>query len=114
MDLKPINIIELSEKSKQTDKEVFEILEDNNSLKLEFIVSPGSRNGFEKWYQQDEDEFIYLIQGEAIIEFKDLNQLRLIKGDYFKIPAGLQHRIAFTSTSPHCIWLTIFKKNKDE
>ncbi|MBN2746152.1 MAG: cupin domain-containing protein [Bacteroidales bacterium] len=115
MNFKPINIFKITNLSQdENSKEAIHVLENNENLKIETIFSPGSERGFDKWYLQPEEEFIYLIQGEAIIEFINNEQLKLTKGDFFKIPAGISHRVAYTSSTPSCIWLTIFNKNRND
>jgi len=61
-----------------------------------------------KWYDQEKDEWVLLLQGEALLEFKDEGIVRLHKGDYINISARKVHRVSQTSEDIKCIWLTIF------
>lgn len=77
-------------------------------VRLERIVSAGecSPPGF--WYDQDEDEWVALIQGDAEIAYEDGGRDTLAAGDWVLIPAGRRHRVARTSAEPPCVWLALF------
>ncbi len=88
------------------NEEFIEILRDTN-IRIERIVSNGqiSEDGF--WYEQDENEFVLLQEGEAILEFED-RDVSLKKGDFIDIKSRQKHRIKYTSLSEPTIWLVIF------
>ncbi|NLK71032.1 MAG: cupin domain-containing protein [Clostridiales bacterium] len=93
---------------KVTDSdELIEILTDNKNIRIERIISAGhiSPQGF--WYDQDENEFVALLQGEAIITFED-GRIKLKAGDTLIIPAHKKHRVDYTTSEPLCIWLCVF------
>lgn len=93
---------------KVTDSdELIEILTDNKNIRIERIISAGhiSPQGF--WYDQDENEFVALLQGEAIITFED-GIIKLKAGDTLIIPAHKKHRVDYTTSEPLCIWLCVF------
>ena len=77
------------------------------NCRIDRIVSSGhsSPKGF--WYDQENDEFILLIQGEATLEFED-RKVTLKKGDYLHIPKNSKHRLDSTSIDPVCVWLCVF------
>ena len=54
----------------KSKEEFIEILK-NESIKIERIVSNGQKSKENFWYKQDENEFILLLEGEAILEFED-------------------------------------------
>lgn len=89
-------------------KELIEILAESKNVRIERIISSGqiSPEGF--LYDQDEDEFVVLIQGEAVLSFEDNTSVRLKVGDTIIIPAHKKHKVDFTSKNPPCIWLCIF------
>ena len=64
-----------------------------------------SPEGF--WYDQENDEFILLLQGEATLEFED-GMREMKAGDYLIIPKNCKHRIAKSSLAPACVWLCVF------
>lgn len=87
--------------------ELIEILAESKNVRIERIVSSGhfSPEGF--WYNQDENEFVALLQGEAVITFED-GSTKLKVGDTVVIPAHKKHRVDFTSVNPPCVWLCVF------
>ncbi len=92
------------------DEEVTNEIIRTPAFRVERIISSGqaSPNGF--WYYQDEDEWVALLQGEALIEFDNGESITLSKGSELFIPARQKHRVANTSTTPPCIWLCVFVK----
>lgn len=87
--------------------ELVEILAESKNVRIERIVSSGhiSPQGF--WYDQHENEFVALLQGEAVITYED-GSIRLKAGDTAIIPAHKKHRVDFTSIEPLCVWLCVF------
>ncbi|MGB5919875.1 cupin [Arcobacter sp.] len=81
------------------------------SVRVERIVSNGQKSEDNFWYEQDENEFILLLEGDAIIEFEENREVKLIKGDFLDIKAREKHRIKYTSISQPTIWLAIFYHN---
>jgi cupin 2 domain-containing protein len=77
-------------------------------VRIERVVSWGqvSPPGF--WYDQDEDEWVALLEGRAELEYESGGRTSLSKGDWLLIPAGRRHRVAFTSKDPACVWLAVF------
>lgn len=57
------------------------------------------------WYDQEEDEWVAVIEGEATIAFVDQSTRRLQAGDWLVIPAHTRHRIE--KTSKRTIWLAV-------
>lgn len=88
--------------------EIFQTVLQNENIKIERIISYGqiSPKGF--WYDQEEDEFLLILDGDATIEYDDGNTYDLIKGDSLYINAHQKHRVTFTSNP--CIWLAVFIK----
>jgi cupin 2 domain-containing protein len=93
-----------------SNPEIFEVLaKGNGNFKIEKIVSNSYSNG--EWYDQSEDELVFLLDGNASIEFASGEIVELQKGDFIKIEKHLRHRVVQTSESPKCIWLTFFAEN---
>ncbi|MES0371409.1 MAG: cupin domain-containing protein [Mariprofundaceae bacterium] len=88
-------------------EELIETLGGNENVKIERIVSHGhaSEEGF--WYEQQEHEFVLLIQGGAELEFED-KTIRLKPGDYLTIEAGEKHRVKWTVPDMKSVWLAVF------
>lgn len=89
------------------NEELFEKLIDNNNITIERIISTGQVSPENFWYDQDMDEWVVLLQGEASLIWRDGRSRDLFAGDYVLIPAHDQHRIEKTSITPPCIWLAV-------
>jgi cupin 2 domain-containing protein len=88
-------------------EEFFEVLAAGNSLKIERIISTGQTTPEGEWYDQAQDEWVILLQGNATIEYENGATQALTPGDYVFIPAHQKHRVSYTSTEPPCIWLAV-------
>jgi cupin 2 domain-containing protein len=99
------NIFQLPTKLLAT--EIFEPLHQSSNLLIERIISTGQITPIGQWYDQDCDEWVILLQGEAEIADEDGFCCQLKTGDYLFIPAHKKHRVTFTSQFPPCIWLAI-------
>lgn len=87
--------------------ELFTTLLEADYLRIERIVSQGhsSPEGF--WYDQDQNEWILVLQGAARLsiegESKELNP-----GDHINIPAHQKHRVEWTTPDEPTVWLAVF------
>jgi len=86
---------------------VAEIL-NSGPLRIERIVSHGQISPEDFWYDQQEHEWVTVLQGEATLAFADGTESRLKTGDCLFLPAHQKHRVIQTSTEPPCIWLAVF------
>ena len=89
-------------------KETFDTLLCNNSVKIERIISKGHTSPESGWYDQEQHEWVLLIQGTAIITYDDGKEVNLSKGDYLNIPAHIKHKVSWTDPSCETIWLAVF------
>lgn len=85
--------------------EQFEPLVVTQHVTVERIISHQHASPANFWYDQAQDEWVLLVQGEAVLAFDDAPALTLQAGDYVLIPAHQRHRVA--STAPETIWLAI-------
>ncbi len=85
--------------------EVTIILLQEKNVRIERIVSEGHCSD---WYDQDENEFVALLQGSAVLAYEDGTTLTLVAGDTVFIPAHQKHRVCHTSSEPPCVWLCVF------
>ena len=92
---------------KQLNEELFEELVSKDGLKIERIVSKGHITPESEWYDQESDEWVILLQGEAVISFLDGDDIRLKAGDYLNIPAHKKHRVSWTKPNQESIWLAV-------
>ena len=89
-------------------EEVFEKLAGNEKVTIERIVSNGHCSPDDYWYDQVQNEWIIVLQGQAKLEFDDGRVIELSQGDYHHIPAHEKHRVAWTSVEVETIWLAVF------
>lgn len=89
------------------DEEVFEAIALRDRLLIERIISTGQTTAPGEWYDQDRDEWVILLQGEAQLAYEDGSTLDLRVGDHVLIPAHQKHRVTYTSSDPPCIWLAV-------
>lgn len=89
--------------------ELFEPLVRGNHVLVERIVSNGQQTPAGFWYEQQTDEWVLLLSGQATLLF-DHDQgttLVLNPGEWVFIPAMRRHRVVYTSQQPPCIWLAV-------
>jgi len=84
--------------------EVFEELLRCRNVRIERIVSSDLPDP--TIYDQDQDEWVCLLQGEAELWLKG-ERVALCAGDHLFIPAHTPHRVLSTSGHPPCIWLAV-------
>lgn len=89
------------------EAEFFEPLFSNPHVLIERIISTGQTTSPDRWYDQDRDEWVVLLQGEARLGYEDGSTKTLQAGDWVLIPSGQKHRVEYTSVNPPCIWLAV-------
>jgi len=96
----------------EKNRELFEtIVEKNNvHIKIKKIISVSYSDDNNKWYDQDEDEWVMVLRGKAGIKFSDGEIINMQEGDYIFIPQHKKHQIIYTSNNPPCFWLAIYLK----
>lgn len=94
------------------EDESFEILLDTPACRIERIVSHGHTSPPGFWYDQDGDEWVLLMQGQATLAFADGGEYRLTAGDWVHIPAHCRHRV--TATAPATVWLAVHVGTKTD
>lgn len=90
----------------KSEEILFEIFK-NEKIKVEKIVSNGQKSPYNFWYEQEENEFILLLEGFAILEFEN-REVELKKGDCLNIEAMEKHRVKFTSLDEPTVWFAVF------
>ena len=85
----------------QTGEDFTTLLEHKN-IKINRIVSSAELD--EKIYLQEEDEWLVLLEGEAIL-LLDKNEIILAKGDTLFIPSNTPHQVLRTKSGT--LWLTV-------
>jgi len=93
------------------DKEVFQTILENDSFKLESIISNGQRTEQGKWLDEEDNEWVILLSGGAGILFGQGNSLHELKpGDHLYIPGHCQHRVEWTAPGEKTVWLALHFK----
>ena len=87
-------------------KELFTVLAENENVKIERIVSDGHASAEGVWYDQEQDEWVLLISGSAVLTVGD-KRVELTVGDHLLIPAHQRHRVESTSQTEKTIWLAV-------
>lgn len=91
-------------------QELFEALIPDRGVLIERIVSSGQATPEGEWYDQERDEWVVLLQGNAELAWEDGRRQKLAAGDWLLIPAHERHRVVWTSREPSCIWLAVHGK----
>ena len=87
---------------------IFDTLVQSKHLRIERITSLGHHTPKDDWYNQKDNEWVILLQGQARICFADNSPtLSLNPGDYLNIPAYTKHRVEWTTPNTPTIWLAI-------
>lgn len=89
------------------DDEVYQTLIPDRGVLIERIISYGQASPPGFWYEQNRDEWVALLQGQAVVAWGDGYSQLMEAGDWLLIPAGEKHRIEWTSQEPPCIWLAV-------
>ena len=90
-------------------EELFSNLLTRPGLRIERIVSTGQASPPDFWYDQDQGEWVTLLQGEAKLRFADEHEARHLKaGDCVDIPPHCRHRVDWTPNDQVTIWLAVF------
>lgn len=89
-------------------EEVFQTLIEQDGIRIERIVSDGHASPPGYWYDQQQSEFVLLLQGSACLLIEGEPQPRDLKpGDFVNLPAHQKHRVEATDASQKTIWLAI-------
>jgi len=89
--------------------ELIEPLLQSQHLRIERIVSLGQITPEGQWYDQTEDEWVLLLQGQARLQLQQQpDEISLQTGDYLHIPARCKHRVSWTDPDQTTLWLALF------
>ena len=83
-----------------------ELLRDKN-IRIERIVSQGHVSPTTGWYDQENNEWVLILEGAGTILFDDGQKVTLPKGDYLHIPAHAKHKVSWTDPDKQTIWLAV-------
>ncbi len=90
-------------------EEFFETLTASGKVRVERIISDGSRSPDGFWYDQEESEWVMVLAGSAGLRFEGDEQIVILKpGDWVDIPAHSRHRVEWTDPEQKTVWLGVF------
>ncbi len=95
-----------TDKKPASGEEITETLINRRSIKVERIISNRASTG---WYDQDENEFVLLLKGGAVLDF-DGETVEMKEGDWILIKAHQKHRVV--STEKDTVWLCVFFRDE--
>jgi len=106
--MNPVNANIFKNIPEQLPEELIECIFRRDNIRIERIISKGHITPAGQWYDQDGDEWVMLIQGEAVILYeKNRQSFHLNAGDYLLIPAHTRHRVEWTPPDLLTIWLAV-------
>jgi cupin 2 domain-containing protein len=77
-------------------------------VRIERIISKGDASPPGFWYDQDWDEWVIVLSGEARLRFEEERDARTLSaGDYVFIPAKARHRVDWTRPDQATVWLAV-------
>jgi cupin 2 domain-containing protein len=89
-------------------EEFFEQLAGSGDVRIERIASLGHTSPEDFWYDQEHDEWVLVLQGQARLLFEEGHEIvDLAPGDWLNIPAHARHRVAWTDPGERTIWLAV-------
>lgn len=89
-------------------EEFFDTLLEVDGFRVERIVSEGHASPPDFWYDQEQHEWVLLVEGAAGLEFQGNPEPVLLRpGSHVTIPAHTRHRVAWTAPDRKTVWLAI-------
>lgn len=95
--------------------EIVQPLLERGGVRIERIVSRGQVTPEGQWYDQDHDEWVLVLTGEARLQLADeATPRQLAAGDWLHLPARCRHRVTWTAPERETVWLAIHWRNTKE
>lgn len=91
----------------QLDQEFFDVLTEKDNVRIERIISKGHTSPKTGWYDQQQDEWVIVLKGAAIIVFEDGQEVQLGVGNHLNIPAHTRHKVKWTQADVETVWLAV-------
>jgi len=93
---------------KDLSDELFETLLQTSGFRIERIVSRGHCSPINFWYDQDDNEWLILLKGSAVLRFEDQSKnITMNPGDYVNIEKHRRHRVELTDPNQETVWLAV-------
>ena len=87
--------------------EQFDELLREGHVRIERIVSKGHISPEIGWYEQEENEWVIVLEGAGTVSFEDDREVTLKKGDFLHIPAHAKHKVVWTKPDELTVWLAV-------
>jgi cupin 2 domain-containing protein len=87
--------------------ELVQVLLTAGSVRIERIVSLGHASPPGFWYDQDQAEWVIVLQGLAKLRFEDEEPIEMKPGAFLNIPPHRRHRVDWTTPDEPTIWLAV-------
>ena len=99
---------------KELPNELVEKIIQNDSFKLERIISKDHSTPKGEWYDQSEEEWVIVLKGSAGISIEGEEEIVVLKpGDYLHLPAHLKHRVEWTDPTTETVWLALYYQTRE-
>lgn len=83
----------------------------NDVVRIERIVSTGQASPPGFWYDQEEGEWVAVLQGAARLLIEGEREARLMRaGDFVDLPPHTRHRVEWTDPESPTVWLAVLYK----
>lgn len=88
--------------------EQFQVLLEQDGVKIERIISRGQVTPVGEWYDQPWHEWVLLLTGEALLLLEgETEPRRLLPGQWIMLPARCRHRVEWTMPDQDTVWLAL-------
>ncbi len=89
-------------------EEQFDTLLERSGLRIVRIVSDGQATPAGEWFDQDDDEWVVVVAGQAGLRIEGESDVRtLAPGGYAFLPAHCRHRVEWTDSEGPTVWLAV-------
>lgn len=90
-------------------EEMIEVLCQSEEMWIERIISRGHSSPPDFWYDQEDNEFILLVKGNACLKIEGKSKpVVLEEGDWLDLKAHVKHRVEWTAPDQDTIWLAVY------
>jgi cupin 2 domain-containing protein len=89
------------------EEEIFQQLVNSEHVRIERIISKGHKSPESGWYDQEKNEWVMVLKGEATLSFESQASVHLHTGDFINIPSHKKHRVDWTDPDGETIWLAV-------
>lgn len=90
-------------------EELTHIILQTPAVRIERIISQGHASPPGFWYDQEENEWVLVLEGRAVVEFEGRSEaVKLQRGSFLNIPAHTRHRVAWCDPERTTVWLAVF------